>query len=55
LSAQGGWQNAAMPETTPTAPARAQPRGRDGFRVFRPITTRWADNDAYGHVNNVVY
>lgn len=25
------------------------------FRVFRPITTRWADNDAYGHVNNVVY
>jgi acyl-CoA thioester hydrolase len=23
--------------------------------VFRPITTRWMDNDAYGHVNNVVY
>ena len=21
----------------------------------RPITTRWADNDIYGHVNNVVY
>jgi acyl-CoA thioester hydrolase len=20
-----------------------------------PITTRWADNDVYGHVNNVVY
>lgn len=20
-----------------------------------PITTRWMDNDAYGHVNNVVY
>lgn len=20
-----------------------------------PITTRWADNDAYGHVNNIVY
>lgn len=20
-----------------------------------PITTRWADNDAYGHVNNVVH
>jgi len=20
-----------------------------------PLTTRWADNDAYGHVNNVVY
>jgi acyl-CoA thioester hydrolase len=23
--------------------------------VFRPITTRWMDNDVYGHVNNVVY
>jgi acyl-CoA thioester hydrolase len=23
--------------------------------VFRNITTRWLDNDAYGHVNNVVY
>ncbi|PFW65991.1 thioesterase, partial [Bacillus sp. AFS075960] len=20
-----------------------------------PITTRWMDNDVYGHVNNVVY
>ncbi len=29
--------------------------GRRDFRVFRPITTRWMDNDAYGHVNNVVY
>jgi len=23
--------------------------------VFRTIGTRWADNDVYGHVNNVVY
>jgi acyl-CoA thioester hydrolase len=23
--------------------------------VWRRIGTRWADNDAYGHVNNVVY
>ena len=23
--------------------------------AFSSITTRWADNDAYGHVNNVVY
>lgn len=29
--------------------------GRDAFRVFRPVPTRWMDNDAYGHVNNVVY
>jgi acyl-CoA thioester hydrolase len=29
--------------------------GRDLYRVWQPITTRWADNDAYGHVNNTVY
>ncbi len=28
---------------------------RDAFCVFYPITTRWADNDIYGHINNVVY
>jgi acyl-CoA thioester hydrolase len=28
---------------------------RAAFRHFRPITTRWMDNDVYGHVNNVVY
>lgn len=33
-----------------------QPRlTRTDFRVFRAIPTRWHDNDAYGHVNNVVY
>ncbi|MGX1743472.1 acyl-CoA thioesterase [Bosea sp. NPDC055353] len=33
-----------------------QPRlSRADFRVFRAIPTRWHDNDAYGHVNNVVY
>lgn len=31
------------------------PKPRSHFRHFHPITTRWADNDAYGHVNNVVY
>lgn len=34
---------------------RAQRLGRDAFRLFRPIQTRWMDNDAYGHVNNVFY
>jgi acyl-CoA thioester hydrolase len=29
--------------------------GRGGFRVWRRHSTRWRDNDAYGHVNNVVY
>ena len=28
---------------------------RADYRAFRAITTRWADNDVYGHVNNVVY
>ena len=28
---------------------------RADFRVFRPIPTRWHDNDVFGHVNNVVY
>ena len=29
--------------------------GREDYRVFYPLTTRWADNDIYGHVNNVTY
>src|SRR3954468_5938132 len=28
---------------------------RGDYRHFRPIPTRWMDNDPYGHVNNVVY
>lgn len=28
---------------------------RDDYRAFQTIDTRWADNDVYGHVNNVVY
>ncbi len=28
---------------------------RDRFRWWRSIPTRWMDNDAYGHVNNVEY
>lgn len=39
---------------TPAA-LRPQPKTRSDFRAWRPITTRWADNDVYGHVNNVVY
>ena len=29
--------------------------GRGEYRHFTRLTTRWADNDAYGHLNNVVY
>lgn len=35
--------------------SREIPAARFGFKVWRPFTTRWADNDAYGHVNNTVY
>jgi acyl-CoA thioester hydrolase len=34
---------------------RTQAQDRSDYRHFNPITTRWMDNDAYGHVNNVVY
>lgn len=34
---------------------RDKPKARQDFLHFYPITTRWMDNDAYGHVNNVVY
>jgi len=35
--------------------ARPSPDHRQSYRLFRPIQTRWEDNDIYGHVNNVVY
>ena len=35
--------------------SRPVPRGRESYRWFMKIATRWADNDAYGHVNNTVY
>jgi acyl-CoA thioester hydrolase len=35
--------------------SRPAPLGRDAYRHFTTIATRWADNDAYGHVNNTVY
>lgn len=28
---------------------------RNNYRYFVDITTRWMDNDIYGHVNNVAY
>jgi acyl-CoA thioester hydrolase len=36
-------------------PTKTTAQSRSAYRVFRPITTRWMDNDVYGHVNNVVY
>jgi acyl-CoA thioester hydrolase len=34
---------------------KVEAKRRSDFRHFETITTRWMDNDAYGHVNNVVY
>ena len=31
------------------------PEVRERYRFFIGITTRWMDNDLYGHVNNVTY
>ena len=33
----------------------AEPTLRTEFPTLRTITTRWEDEDVYGHVNNVVY
>jgi acyl-CoA thioester hydrolase len=30
-------------------------RPREAYAWFRTISTRWDDNDVYGHVNNVVH
>ena len=35
--------------------SKPAPPTRADYKVFYPITTRWSDNDIYGHVNNVVY
>ena len=35
--------------------SRTPPPTREEFRHFLTVPTRWMDNDAYGHVNNVVY
>lgn len=35
--------------------SREPPARRSGFRFFHAISTRWADNDVFGHVNNATY
>ena len=34
---------------------RPQPWPRQAFPYLHPMPTRWADNDVYGHINNVTY
>ena len=38
-----------------TSPNRPQAEYRSAYKAFRDISTRWSDNDIYGHINNVVY
>ncbi len=35
--------------------SRPAPGTRADYTAFLPITTRWMDNDAFGHINNVTY
>ena len=35
--------------------ARPEPHRKGDYVHLRAITTRWTDNDAYGHVNNAVH
>jgi acyl-CoA thioester hydrolase len=34
---------------------RQGPSDRSAYKTFRQLTTRWMDNDPYGHMNNVVH
>jgi acyl-CoA thioester hydrolase len=47
----------AAPRIRSTSPpmTRTPPPRRAAFRRFHPISTRWMDNDVFGHLNNVVY
>ena len=45
-----------MSTVSPPDPATPQePATAGDYGYFLPITTRWMDNDVYGHVNNVTY
>jgi acyl-CoA thioester hydrolase len=35
--------------------SKPTPPSRTAFKTFISMPTRWADNDVYGHVNNVTY
>ncbi|MGB1221748.1 MAG: acyl-CoA thioesterase, partial [Alcanivoracaceae bacterium] len=37
-----------------SAQAKQRP-GREAFGYLCPVDSRWADNDVYGHINNVMY
>ena len=47
------WHNSPTMSSSPSP--RPQPLARSAYKAFQTISTRWADNDVYGHINNVVY
>lgn len=49
------WFTMSDQKMTSGLSAKPQPEPRSAYRIFQTITTRWMDNDVYGHVNNVVY
>ena len=44
----------SAPDAGTGRPDRSRPV-RDDYVVWRRATTRWADDDAYGHMNNATY
>ena len=49
-------QAVASEDDTPTRTLESERDGRrDQYPVHRTVTTRWADVDIYGHLNNVVH
>ena len=34
---------------------KKKPSNRSEYNFFSKISTRWNDNDIYGHMNNIVY
>ena len=45
----------AAVDDQPAAPTRPAPPTRDEYVAWRTVTTRWRDDDAYGHLNNATY
>jgi acyl-CoA thioester hydrolase len=41
--------------SSPTSNLQPATSIRSRYKHFLPLQTRWADNDIYGHVNNVAY
>ncbi|MEL6978400.1 MAG: thioesterase family protein [Pseudomonadota bacterium] len=44
----------SAPSSEPPAP-KPEPEPRSAYPHLQRLTTRWRDNDVYGHMNNVVY